>query len=160
MWEWTEDRVETLKKLWAEGHSASICAERLGGVTRNAVIGKAHRLGLAARSQSGAAAHARRAAAIALRKAEAAKAPRFFVRVSAPVERKPMPQKPKTGGTKQPPDMLLVTFAKLTQQQCSWPVGDGKPEDFRFCGLPQRAGSSYCDHHAVVAYAPPRQIRK
>jgi len=47
---WTEDRVEVLKKLWAEGHSASQIAKELGGVTRNAVIGKVHRLGLSGRA--------------------------------------------------------------------------------------------------------------
>ena len=49
---WTEERVELLKKLWAEGLSASQIAGRLGGVTRNAVIGKVHRLGLAGRATS------------------------------------------------------------------------------------------------------------
>ncbi|WP_040308565.1 GcrA family cell cycle regulator, partial [Asticcacaulis biprosthecium] len=47
---WTDERVETLKKLWQEGHSASQIAKQLGGVTRNAVIGKVHRLGLSGRA--------------------------------------------------------------------------------------------------------------
>ena len=47
---WTEERVSVLKKLWAEGHSASQIAKQLGGVTRNAVIGKVHRLGLSGRA--------------------------------------------------------------------------------------------------------------
>ena len=50
---WTEDRVETLKKMWAEGQSASQIAKELGGVTRNAVIGKVHRLGLSNRASGG-----------------------------------------------------------------------------------------------------------
>src|SRR2546430_17469210 len=49
---WTDERVETLKKLWADGHSASQIAAELGGITRNAVIGKVHRLGLAGRAKS------------------------------------------------------------------------------------------------------------
>src|SRR5262245_23827496 len=49
---WTDERVETLKKLWTEGLSASQIAAELGGVTRNAVIGKVHRLGLAGRAKS------------------------------------------------------------------------------------------------------------
>ena len=49
---WNDERVETLKKLWSEGFSASQIAAQLGGVTRNAVIGKVHRLGLAARAKS------------------------------------------------------------------------------------------------------------
>ena len=50
---WTDDRVETLKKMWGEGQSASQIAKELGGVTRNAVIGKVHRLGLSNRAGSG-----------------------------------------------------------------------------------------------------------
>lgn len=53
---WTDERVETLKKMWGEGQSASQIAKELGGVTRNAVIGKVHRLGLSNRAGSGAAA--------------------------------------------------------------------------------------------------------
>ncbi|MBD3765637.1 MAG: GcrA cell cycle regulator, partial [Rhodobacterales bacterium] len=51
---WTDERVETLKRMWAEGQSASQIAKELGGVTRNAVIGKVHRLGLSNRAGSGA----------------------------------------------------------------------------------------------------------
>ena len=50
---WTDERVETLKKMWGEGQSASQIAKELGGVTRNAVIGKVHRLGLSNRAGSG-----------------------------------------------------------------------------------------------------------
>lgn len=56
---WTDDRVELLKKMWGEGQSASQIAKELGGVTRNAVIGKVHRLGLSNRAGSGAAAAAK-----------------------------------------------------------------------------------------------------
>ena len=52
---WTDERVETLKRMWAEGQSASQIAKELGGVTRNAVIGKVHRLGLSNRNEDGAA---------------------------------------------------------------------------------------------------------
>ena len=55
---WTDERVETLKKMWGEGQSASQIAKELGGVTRNAVIGKVHRLGLSNRTTAGAAAKA------------------------------------------------------------------------------------------------------
>ena len=58
---WTDERVETLKKMWGEGQSASQIAKELGGVTRNAVIGKVHRLGLSNRASSGAAATAAKA---------------------------------------------------------------------------------------------------
>ena len=157
MWEWTEDRVETLKKLWAKGYSASVCAERLGCGSRNSVIGKVHRLKLANRCKKSSAAQGGRKASGILRKKRTRSSTKVIV--SAPVERKPMPPKikPDQGA---PEDMLLVSFDDLMPKQCRWIVGKDRPEDFRFCGLPQRAGSSYCDHHAVVAYAPPRQIRK
>lgn len=60
---WTDDRVETLKKMWGEGQSASQIAKELGGVTRNAVIGKVHRLGLSNRAGTGTAAAAAKPAA-------------------------------------------------------------------------------------------------
>ncbi len=60
---WTDERVETLKKMWGEGQSASQIAKELGGVTRNAVIGKVHRLGLSNRSGGGASAPSKPAAA-------------------------------------------------------------------------------------------------
>ena len=66
---WTDERVELLKKMWTEGQSASQIAKELGGVTRNAVIGKVHRLGLSNRSGGGGAAAA--PAASAAPKAEA-----------------------------------------------------------------------------------------
>ena len=59
---WTDERVETLKKMWGEGQSASQIAKELGGVTRNAVIGKVHRLGLSNRAGSATAAPAKAAA--------------------------------------------------------------------------------------------------
>ena len=58
---WTDERVETLKRMWGEGQSASQIAKELGGVTRNAVIGKVHRLGLSNRAGSGTAAPAKSA---------------------------------------------------------------------------------------------------
>ena len=70
---WTEERVETLKKMWAEGQSASQIAKELGGVTRNAVIGKVHRLGLSNRATAGAATKEKAAKADAAPKPKAAK---------------------------------------------------------------------------------------
>ncbi|WP_332909033.1 GcrA family cell cycle regulator, partial [Paracoccus binzhouensis] len=70
---WTDERVETLKRMWAEGQSASQIAKELGGVTRNAVIGKVHRLGLSNRGEEGEAAPA--AAPVAEARPAAAPAP-------------------------------------------------------------------------------------
>ena len=88
---WTEERVETLKKMWAEGQSASQIAKELGGVTRNAVIGKVHRLGLSNRATAGAATKEKAAKADAAPKPKAAK-----------------PAAPKAG-TPPPPDLTKGT---------------------------------------------------
>ncbi|WP_434288453.1 GcrA family cell cycle regulator [Celeribacter sp. SCSIO 80788] len=80
---WTDERVELLKKMWGEGQSASQIAKELGGVTRNAVIGKVHRLGLSNRAGAGAAPAAKPAAAAVQPKAKPAVKPK--------VEAKPKP---------------------------------------------------------------------
>ncbi|MGB1234723.1 MAG: GcrA family cell cycle regulator [Planktomarina sp.] len=93
---WTDDRVEVLKRMWGEGQSASVIAKELGGVTRNAVIGKVHRLGLSNRAGSAGAAKAAAAKADAKPKAEPkAKA--------APAVPKPAPE-PKTEPAVPPAD--------------------------------------------------------
>jgi GcrA cell cycle regulator len=84
---WTDERVETLKKMWGEGQSASQIAKELGGVTRNAVIGKVHRLGLSNRAGSATAAPAKAAA----KEKPAVKA--------APAAPKPAPKPKATTGT-------------------------------------------------------------
>ena len=157
---WTEDRVGALKKLWLEGQSASQIAKTLGGgVTRNAVIGKVHRLGLSgraapsqpARTTFRAAARPRPAAPAAPvqapsapRRIEAA-APRpvMAVQPSAPA---PMPELPGT-----------ATVMTLGAHMCKWPIGDPSSREFSFCGRRASEGV-YCGEHARVAYQP--QVRK
>ena len=91
---WTDERVETLKKMWGEGQSASQIAKELGGVTRNAVIGKVHRLGL---SNRGAAA----APAAAKPEAKAKPAPKAEAKPAAPA--KPTEPEPAPQETPEPP---------------------------------------------------------
>ncbi|MEM8803264.1 MAG: GcrA family cell cycle regulator, partial [Pseudomonadota bacterium] len=85
---WTDERVETLKKMWSEGQSASQIAKELGGVTRNAVIGKVHRLGLSNRAGSSAAAPEKKSAKAAP-KAKATKPAEKVVEVTV-APRKPI----------------------------------------------------------------------
>ena len=92
---WTDERVETLKKMWGEGQSASQIAKELGGVTRNAVIGKVHRLGL---SNRGAAA----APAAAKPEAKAKPAPKAEAKPAAPA--KPAEPEPAPQETPEPPE--------------------------------------------------------
>jgi GcrA cell cycle regulator len=162
---WTEERVELLKKLWAEGLSASQIAGRLAqGVTRNAVIGKVHRLNLSGRVTQPRSTSPR----------TARKSPR---EPSAPGSRSP--SMPTAGNTAlkpyayvaprpialpEPKPLRLIDSAKdgritilhLTDKTCKWPIGDPNKEDFCFCGHGPRDGSPYCEYHARMAYQPPQ----
>ena len=151
---WTEDRVGALKKLWLEGQSASQIAKALGGgVTRNAVIGKVHRLGLSGRAAPSQPARATfrpsrprptpqpTQAPSAPRRIEAAQP-----RPAAPVMPAPMPDLPGT-----------ATVMTLGAHMCKWPIGDPSSTEFSFCGRRASEGV-YCVEHARVAYQP--QVKK
>ncbi|WP_421792722.1 GcrA family cell cycle regulator [Hyphobacterium sp.] len=148
---WTDDRVELLKKLWAEGHSASQIAKKIGGVTRNAVIGKVHRLGLSGRATPSRPA-SRPARTPKPRVASPAKA-------KAPVQRKPAPEPVKVLDPEPLPNGEFATVLTLKDSMCKWPIGDPASGDFRFCGRRTKAGEAYCEAHAQIAYQP-QQKRK
>ncbi|RZJ05910.1 MAG: GcrA cell cycle regulator [Brevundimonas sp.] len=148
---WTEDRVGALKKLWLEGQSASQIAKQLGGgVTRNAVIGKVHRLGLSGRAAPSQPARATfrpsrprpaqpTQAPSAPRRIEAVQPRAVVTAQSVPA---PMPDLPGT-----------ATVMTLGAHMCKWPIGDPSSNEFSFCG--RRASESvYCVEHARVAYQP------
>lgn len=151
---WTEERVETLKKLWGDGLSASQIAKHLGGVTRNAVIGKVHRLGLSGRAApSRPARHpaakpaprprAQPAAPVSTVKARPAAAPQPAARPApAPVEAKRL-----ASGE-------YATVLTLKDSMCKWPIGDPADTTFRFCGRRSGPGDAYCEAHAQLAYQP------
>lgn len=165
---WTEERVELLKKLWADGLSASQIAGRLGDVTRNAVIGKVHRLGLAGRattSRMRAARPRNRVSHLPLRPT------RVQYRTHGNVALKPVflpVEKPAVALTVVPsvveelniPTALRVDLLDLKECMCRWPVGDPQDENFHFCGRPKAAGVSYCEHHARMAFQPAARRRK
>lgn len=169
---WTDERVERLKKLWSEGLSASQIAAQLGGVSRNAVIGKVHRLCLPGRAKAGGAATARPA------KRAAAAAPRaqtFMPRtVTRTVTRAAgatmLKEEVETDlyveTVMQPSSNVVVpisrrlTLTELTERTCKWPVGDPMKEDFHFCGNDSSDGSPYCTYHARLAYQPSAERRR
>ena len=180
---WTDERVELLKKMWSEGQSASQIAKELGGVTRNAVIGKVHRLGLSNRaSGGGAAAEAKPAEAEKpAPRAEPAKpaskpepakaaAPAAEPEKPAPVARKAIipagqPLPPQPSANEISPETLAnvreiekkakrISLMELTERTCKWPIGDPATDDFWFCGLSVQAGKSYCEAHVSVAFQP------
>lgn len=176
---WTEDRVGALKKLWLEGQSASQIAKALGGgVTRNAVIGKVHRLGLSGRAAPSQPARttfrtarpstkaAATAAAPATNAAPAAPAPQPTQAPSAPRRIEAVAPRPATVPTQvaQPsapapmPELPgTATVLTLGAHMCKWPIGDPSSREFSFCGRRASEGV-YCVEHARVAYQP--QVRK
>src|SRR3954464_15635532 len=147
---WTDERVATLKKLWLEGLSASQIAKQLGGVTRNAVIGKVHRLGLSGR------------AAPSQPSRTTFKAPRPPRPVSAPQPRRleahspaPLPRPlifDETPG--------MATVLTLGAHMCKWPIGDPSADSFTFCGRRNEGDGPYCTHHANIAYQPQQSKKK
>ena len=147
---WTDERVELLKKLWQDGLSASQIAKQLGGVTRNAVIGKVHRLGLSGRATPSKPARTTFKAPRPARPAAAApSAPR---RLAEPVAN-------PHGHTHTPPVRYVdetpgtATVLTLGAHMCKWPIGDPSMDNFTFCG--RRAGDGpYCEEHSQVAYQP------
>jgi GcrA cell cycle regulator len=163
---WTDDRVEILSKLWAEGLSASQIATRLGGVTRNAVIGKVHRLGLSGRatpsranrpkqrrtrepSHPSKSTNAFRTAGATAFKAELNPTP-------APL---PEPTPSPIRAVELPPG-ARCDILQLSDRTCRWPIGDPGTEEFCFCGAPPKAGQPYCDHHVELAYQPAQERRR
>ena len=146
---WTDERVATLSKLWADGLSASQIAAELGGVTRNAVIGKVHRLGLSGRAKP------------ANSSAKRAKRPRSYT------------PKPRSNGRSVPslravdgssarsavedlvePESLKLSLVELTETTCKWPHGDPTEAGFHFCGCKVKEGSPYCEYHSKLAFQP------
>jgi GcrA cell cycle regulator len=155
---WTDERVELLKKLWSDGLSASQIAAELGNVTRNAVIGKVHRLGLSGRAKDKAATTAqrpRKPARVPSAPAPIAPAHCGNVLVS------PLPQplveaEPEVAVAEEVaiPMSERVTIMDLRESMCRWPMGDPTKPEFRFCGARSITGLPYCNHHARIAYQP------
>lgn len=149
---WTDERVETLKKLWLDGLSASQIAKQLGGVTRNAVIGKVHRLGLSGRAAPSKPARPTFKAPRAPRPAVAPpSAPRRIAEPSAAsAAAAPVPTSPARYIDEAPGSATVLT---LGAHMCKWPIGDPATEGFTFCGR-RSADGPYCTEHAQVAYQP------
>ena len=165
---WTDERVETLKKMWSEGQSASQIAKELGGVTRNAVIGKVHRLGLSNRAGSSAPVPEKKPAKPAPKKAApkpAEKVVEVTVTPRKPIVPAGQPLPPQPSANEISPEALAtvrevekgakkISLMELTERTCKWPIGDPATEDFWFCGLAVQQGKPYCEAHVGVAFQP------
>lgn len=145
---WTDERVDMLKQYWGQGKSASQIAALLGDVTRNAVIGKAHRLGLSGRPSPIRNRPATPRPKAAKQKRSRAEAPRLATARAAPLIAPAEPPPPPLNGTG-------VSLAELTEKMCRWPNGDPREPGFHFCGHEVHPGSSYCPYHTAEAYQKP-----
>lgn len=156
---WTDENVELLKKLWSEGASASQIAERLSGdFSRNAVIGKVHRLGLSGR-------------AVTVRKqynrpprkprAKKRKATHFnpFRPLSPDDDSLPRDESRYVEQVVVPVEER-VKLADLGDSQCKFPIGDPQDDDFHFCNGERLPGLPYCEGHCAVAYRAETVKRK
>jgi GcrA cell cycle regulator len=169
---WTDERVELLKKLWMEGLSASQIAAELGdGVTRNAVIGKVHRLKLSARAKpTNTAPRARPAARPAAPRRVASPSASSASMSAKPRVSMARPQVMGATALAMAPEMeteLYVAPAaaelfipedkrlnllQLNEHTCKWPIGDPLSKDFYFCGQHSLETGPYCDFHSRRAY--------
>lgn len=160
---WTEQQIETLKKMWGNGYSANDIAKNLGGgVTRNAVIGKAHRLKLsagasAARGSVEPPSKAKGVVMTTINKVSTKR--RAMLRTLPPVQASDMPLRTTT--LVREPMLRPIETAKRSEgipvtkageRHCRWPIGDPRSPDFRFCGCETQESLPYCTHHARIAY--------
>jgi GcrA cell cycle regulator len=173
---WTDERVEQLRKLWAEGLSASQIAAQMGGVTRNAVIGKVHRLKLSSRGKS------------------TSSQPRAKKVTVAPASQpRQSTSRPTSGGSGGgggtrsigatalkseyqtnaiaarvlefapalvAPESKRLMLVELSENTCKWPIGDPMAVEFNFCGHEAGSSGPYCQYHAKMAYQPASERRR
>jgi GcrA cell cycle regulator len=183
---WTDERVELLRKLWNQGLSASqIAAELSHGITRNAVIGKVHRLGLSGRAKT--------PSAPSSRPRKVTRAPSHPLTHSAGRTSAAGSYSSASGGgggggavrgnlalaasaatmlspvveyDVQPFEDVVVpmseriTIMELRETTCRWPFGDPSSTDFRFCGGNSPVGAPYCAFHSRIAYQPSNDRRR
>ena len=140
---WTDEKVEKLRELWKKGHTASQIAEALGDTTRNAVIGKAHRLNLEARAPS-------KGSGTSISKEN-----RPVRSGPAPTSRKAKFQSILLDKNFEPENPK--SLENLTDETCKWPIGHPNEEKFYFCGRKPENDFPYCKLHVLYAFQPKNQ---
>ncbi|MBB3237594.1 GcrA family cell cycle regulator [Phyllobacterium endophyticum] len=170
---WTDERVEQLKKLWAEGLSASQIAAQLGGVSRNAVIGKVHRLKLSGRGKS--TSTQTRSKKVNTTASGGHRSPGSLGHMSSRVVNRSVGATALQ--TEYSTDLVAHTVTKtvtdvvvpisrrlelvqLSERTCKWPVGDPLQPDFNFCGNDVGESGPYCTYHSRLAYQPASDRRR
>jgi GcrA cell cycle regulator len=149
---WTPERIEMLTALWAEGLSAQKIADRMGGISRNAVIGKANRQHLPSR-------RARQVAVIFVPRSQMRRRYGHSTPDSHPWKERIFPEgKPDPGTAIPAPEPRCIPLLETGNNECRWPIGDPRDEDFCFCGV-QTNGATFCPHHAALAHKPAKPLR-
>ncbi|MDB4820891.1 hypothetical protein OAH14_00735 [Candidatus Pelagibacter sp.] len=138
---WNEEKVEKLKKLWGKGSTASQIAEIIGGISRNAVIGKAHRLNLSSKIKTRNASSSQSFDNSLEENSSKQKKGRKRKFQSLIIEKDFEPENPKK-------------LEELDESSCKWPVGHPEEESFYFCGRSSLKDFSYCKLHLLYAYQP------
>lgn len=170
---WTDERVELLKKLWSEGLSASQIAAQLGGVSRNAVIGKVHRMKLSSRGRATAAPARQKKAATqaatvtkAVTRAATTVQRHATVSIGATALQAQFETEPVARHHIRPVEDVVVPISRrlhlveLTERTCKWPNGDPLSEDFHFCGNDSGETGPYCTYHSKLAFQPASERRR
>jgi GcrA cell cycle regulator len=156
---WTDERVDLLRKLWTDGLSASQIAAELGGVTRNAVIGKVHRLGMSGRTKGS------NQSSGGIKKNSAPR-PASFAKNSKPTGKTGAAQAIPSAPRSQPvvdvpkPQAKMISLLELTENTCKYPIGDPQEEGFGFCGVKSRDNDPYCEYHCRLTYQPASDRRR
>jgi len=138
---WTEEKVSKLKELWGKGNTASQIAEIIGGITRNAVIGKAHRLNLSAKIKTRTATTSQNYDESLNQKTLKPKKGRKSRFKSLIIDKDFEPENPKQ-------------LEELDENTCKWPIGHPDEKSFYFCGRSSLKDFSYCKLHLLYAYQP------
>ena len=138
---WNEEKVEKLKELWGKGSTASQIAEIIGGISRNAVIGKAHRLNLSSKIKTRNASSSQNFDNSSEENSSKQRRGRKSKFQSLIIEKDFEPENPKK-------------LEELDESSCKWPIGHPEEQSFYFCGRSSLKDFSYCKLHLLYAYQP------
>ena len=159
--DWTNEAIDRLRALWAEGHSTAEIGRRMG-ISKNAVVGKAHRLDLPARPSP-----IRRDPATPRPVATGRRPTLPPLRAALPIPAAPRREEPKPAAAPavlalppKPAASVVRAFPRVSSKACCWPIGEPGTSGFRFCGGDPVAGKPYCTEHAALAYVKPRDRRE